>query len=287
MKFLSFPTVFTLLALAAYAQPAARVMTYNIHHGEGMDGKVDLDRIVSVIQSEQPDIVCLQEVDVNLERSGGADMPAYLAKKLNMQVIFGPNLGAFGKGYGNATLTRFETIGHENIPLPREEGGEQRGCLKTLLKVGQQPLAILNTHLTLEPQMRKEQAAAILDQVKEEPAVLAGDLNETSEGPAVQLLLGRLVDTFPGGKDLAQATSPGGEPLRIDYILASKELRVLASHVVSHEQAQAASDHLPYVVELSLGPPPETAADRGVYDVEDERVEEAIAEGILEQPSNR
>ena len=39
-----------------------RILSYNIHHGEGMDGKLDLPRIASVITSVQPDIVALQEV---------------------------------------------------------------------------------------------------------------------------------------------------------------------------------------------------------------------------------
>ena len=40
-----------------------RVMTYNIHHGEGVDGKLDLKRIASLIQQEKADLVALQEVD--------------------------------------------------------------------------------------------------------------------------------------------------------------------------------------------------------------------------------
>ena len=40
-----------------------RVMTYNIHHGEGVDGNVDIDRIAKVIRDANADIVALQEVD--------------------------------------------------------------------------------------------------------------------------------------------------------------------------------------------------------------------------------
>ena len=32
-----------------------RVMTFNIHHGEGVDGKVDLDRIANVILEANAD----------------------------------------------------------------------------------------------------------------------------------------------------------------------------------------------------------------------------------------
>jgi len=46
-----------------------RIMTYNIHHGAGIDGKVDIDRIAKVIARENADIVALQEVDRGVERS--------------------------------------------------------------------------------------------------------------------------------------------------------------------------------------------------------------------------
>ena len=44
-----------------------RVLTYNIHHGEGTDGKLDLDRIARVIKAAEPDIVALQEVDQKID----------------------------------------------------------------------------------------------------------------------------------------------------------------------------------------------------------------------------
>lgn len=40
-----------------------RVLSYNIHHAEGVDQKLDLERIANVILSVKPDIVALQEVD--------------------------------------------------------------------------------------------------------------------------------------------------------------------------------------------------------------------------------
>ena len=59
--------------------PTFRVMTYNIHHGEGLDRKVDMDRIVDLIKREGADIVALQEVDKGTERTARRDFPAELA----------------------------------------------------------------------------------------------------------------------------------------------------------------------------------------------------------------
>jgi endonuclease/exonuclease/phosphatase family metal-dependent hydrolase len=86
------------LAIAAISAPddgaALRVVTYNIHHAEGTDGKVDLERIASVIKALHPDVVCLQEVDSRLARTGRVNMPDALGKLLDMTGVFGANSAA-------------------------------------------------------------------------------------------------------------------------------------------------------------------------------------------------
>src|SRR5215510_13900586 len=76
-----------------------RVLTYNIHHGEGTDGKVDLPRIANVIKSVSPDIIALQEVDQGTARAGGIDQPAELARLTGMEVVFGRNIDYQGGGF--------------------------------------------------------------------------------------------------------------------------------------------------------------------------------------------
>src|SRR5687768_15481548 len=66
-----------------------RVLTYNIHHGEGVDGRLDLERIARVITAEEPDLVALQEVDVKTRRTGGVDQAAELARLTGMHFAFG------------------------------------------------------------------------------------------------------------------------------------------------------------------------------------------------------
>ena len=78
-----------LLALSAVgraedSKPAGwfklNVLTYNIRHGAGMDGKIDLERIAAVIRKAKPDIVALQEIDKNCKRSGSVDIAAELGR---------------------------------------------------------------------------------------------------------------------------------------------------------------------------------------------------------------
>ncbi len=64
--------------MAASGESAAtgslELMSYNIRHGVGMDGVLDLERIAEVINRERPDLVALQEIDRNCTRSGNRDI---------------------------------------------------------------------------------------------------------------------------------------------------------------------------------------------------------------------
>ena len=81
-----------------------RVLTYNIHHGEGVDDVVDLERVAAVINSVSPDLVSLQQVERNTERTGGVDQTAILDGLTSMEGVFGHNLDFGGGGFGNAIL---------------------------------------------------------------------------------------------------------------------------------------------------------------------------------------
>ena len=76
-------------ACQTFAQDRApsdiRVMAYNIKHGRGNDGRVDIDRIAEVIKRLQPDVVALQEVDNRASRSGRVDEAARLSKLTGLQ----------------------------------------------------------------------------------------------------------------------------------------------------------------------------------------------------------
>src|SRR5438270_1349612 len=65
------------------------VMTYNIHHGAGMDGKVDLPRIAEVIKRSGADLVALQEVDRITLRTSRIDQCKELGRLTGMHAYFG------------------------------------------------------------------------------------------------------------------------------------------------------------------------------------------------------
>ena len=203
--------------------PQLRVLTYNIHHGEGIDGKLDLARIARVIESVDPDLVALQEVDQRVERTGGVDQPAELAALTGMEVVFGGNIDLQGGRYGNAVLSKLPILRHKNHLLPRVGDSEQRGVLEVEIALPghAEPLLFLATHLDhrREHRERNQSAQAINKLVSgrpDQPAILAGDLNATPDSAP----LDHFFQEWRSASRREQATAPVDKPARqIDYIL--------------------------------------------------------------------
>lgn len=252
---------------ASEAQTTLRVITYNIHHAEGTDKALDLDRIAAVIKAERPDVVCLQEVDRNLPRTRNLDFPAILSEKLGMQGVFEPNYRFDGGEYGNMILTRMRIESHENIPLPNPKEQEPRGMLRVTIQVNGRLVDVLNTHLGLDAEERLAQASEIVTRLEDFPAILAGDMNETRMGPALQILLQKMKDTGS-----LQASS---NRRRIDFVLASRHFIPIKSQIVKTPVTEVASDHLPVVADVRLEPE-RTVEKRGEYETEDPRVHEVL-----------
>lgn len=223
-----------------------RVLTYNIHHAEGIDGKLDLARIARVIESVDPDLVALQEVDQRVERTKAVDQPAELARLTGLEVVFGANIELQGGHYGNAVLSRLPIRRHENHKLPCFDDGEQRGVLEVEFELPghSQPLALLATHLDHRPDHRERIASAeainklIADRL-DQPAILAGDLNATADSPPLAVIWKQWQNT----SRQMQPTIPVARPARqIDYILVRPEARWHIMETKVLDEA-IASDH--------------------------------------------
>ena len=238
-----------------------RVMSYNIHHAEGLDGKVDLERIANVLRQSNADVIALQEVDKNTERTGGIDMPAELAKRTGMNVVFGANLDNFQGGqYGTAILSRFPIESHENHLLKQTREGEQRGVLQAVLAVNQGQLLFICTHLdhTGDPAERlfsETQFADLFARHTGLPALLCGDFNDTPASELHKRLSKKWTDAWSiAGKSNGFTMGSANPTRRIDYIWLSskKNFRVRWVDVPRSE----ASDHLPLVAEIRFTPAP-------------------------------
>ena len=96
-------------------------LTYNIHAGES-GGKATrryrLQRVVDVIEAENPDLICLQEVDRGVARSHFDDQPNLLAEAFNAAGhLFQPNVHLRTGVYGNLLLARWKFHSKHQISL--------------------------------------------------------------------------------------------------------------------------------------------------------------------------
>jgi len=232
------------------------VLSYNIHHGEGMDGRFDLPRLAEVIGRTEPDLVALQEVDRRTGRSGGVDQAAELGRLTGMHAAYGRAMDYDGGEYGVAILSR--TPFHEiaDNPLPHTEGYEPRTALAVRINFeGIGAMSFIATHLQHNSETdRLAQAQRICELfVNEdgEPIIVVGDLNARPDSPPMAVLLESWTAAAEAFGDPASApTFPSDQPDRkIDYILLRPHhaWRVADMQVL---REPVASDHCPLLAVL-------------------------------------
>lgn len=243
--------------------PRLRVLSYNIHHGEGVDRKLDLARIAQVILSVEPDLVALQEVDQRATRSNSVDQPAELARLTKMHVVFGGNIDLQGGRYGNAVLSRLPIRRHENHKLPNFEMGEQRGVLEVEIELptregeapAEPPILLFATHLDHRPkdEERLASAQAINELLKmhcDRPALLAGDLNAVR----ASRVLAEFGRAWQHTSEQGLPTIPVDRPARqIDFVMFRPAARWKAIETKVLDEA-VASDHRAILAVVELLP---------------------------------
>ena len=222
-----------------------RVLCYNIHHAEGVDGKLDVPRIARVILSVKPDLVALQEMDQKTKRTQKVDQVAELARLTKMKSVFGANIDFQGGHYGNAILSRFPITRHKNHHLPNMDSGEQRGVLESVIKVSkEESILFMVTHLDhRRPDAERRASAKFINQMigeqKNIPAILAGDLNDVPGSPTLKEIGKLWLRTNPE----ITPTVPVTKPVRqIDYILVRPKDRWKVVETQVLDEA-VASDH--------------------------------------------
>jgi endonuclease/exonuclease/phosphatase family metal-dependent hydrolase len=227
------------------------VLTYNIHHGEGSDGKIDLERIARIITGKKPDFVALQEVDKGTRRSGGVDQAKELGRLTGMSFVFGRAIDHQGGEYGQAILSRWAIKEHTVHNLPQREGREQRIAVVAKIDGPVGGLIFASTHLDHQIESIRVEQAGALNRIFETNdatvAILAGDFNATPESGSMKLLLEQWDDS---AQAMAAPTIPAENPTRrIDYILTRPKERwdVVQSEVLAEP---VVSDHRPVLAIL-------------------------------------
>lgn len=234
-----------------------RVLSYNIHHANppSKPEQIDLEAIANVIKKQQPDLVALQEIDVNTGRSGPYHQAEELGKRTNMEVYFAKAIDYDGGEYGVAILSRFPMQNKQKYALPSnpETGGEPRILATADVELPDgQLLTFACTHMDAQknPENRHMQIRKIIDVLKQSsnPVILAGDLNDTIGSETIQVL----DESFQRTCNDCEPTVPADNPVKaIDFIAFKPEAKF---EVLQHQSIDEgyASDHAPVFSVLKL-----------------------------------
>ncbi len=223
---------------------AVSVVSYNIRHGEGLDGKTDYARIARHFTERGADVVAVQEVDSVTNRSNGADVLERLALYSGMYPTFAKAIDFGGGSYGIGILSKEKPLAVRRVRMPGRE--EER----VLLMAEFDDYVFACVHLSLTPEDQLASVPVIMENVKEihKPVILAGDWNALP----CDTLVTEMKRYFVLVNGITQPTYPADKPdSLLDYIavkmpkgktVQKKDFVVIGDSV--------SSDHRPIAVRL-------------------------------------
>jgi endonuclease/exonuclease/phosphatase family metal-dependent hydrolase len=230
-----------------------RILSFNIHHGNPPsenESVVNLDTIAKIIKNTNADLVGLQEIDVNLDRSYRENQAKKLAELTGMHYIFSKGIDLDKGEYGTAILSKYPILRTERHFLPSPVASEQRSLAIVEVAINNKKLLFANTHLDLRDKNKIAQAKFITSRFKNEklPIIFVGDLNARPNDPAIV----ELGNVFSRSIISNGFTFPQDNPnTEIDYIMVSKTAGAkFSNHRVLDESY--ASDHRPLFVEIDI-----------------------------------
>jgi endonuclease/exonuclease/phosphatase family metal-dependent hydrolase len=235
-----------------------RLISYNIHKGiGGHDRRYNLERICQVIEAENPDLICLQEVTYCARRTRYHDQPKLLAQRFaSKDRLFQLNVHYRAGGYGNLILSRWPLCQRQNVSL-RWNRRKHRGAQLVVVDTPEGQLHLVNWHLGLSGKERDWQARHLLGNPHflssaHLPTLVAGDFNDwrnmLSQGPFAE-------------HDFEQVTSPPSRfrsfpaflpLLSLDKAFFRGDITIRGARIVRSRLSHRASDHLPLVIDFHL-----------------------------------
>ena len=224
------------------------VMTYNLNSGFNTKGKLDIGEIAKVIESNNPDVVALQEVSRGSVINGRLDMLEWLSFRLQMPYVYGPTAGPFS---GNAIMSRYPILAYSKESLPPTDLVTPRDFVVALIDVldGQQ-IKLIDAqfdNISGDTVVRQSQAQTIIDFWGGlDSTVIMGDLGAKRQSAEIRKF-------YTAGLDLAASTPAQSttssylQSQMTDYIWTSPDLRTTDVAIVPG----TTSNHLPVVAVIS------------------------------------
>lgn len=263
------------------------VMSYNVHEfrpvtGGGRDG---LERFCDFIRQENPDVLCLQEMD----NSHRVNFMAFYYLERTRKALKMP-YSCYSRDFclydstlyqGTLILSHLPITDSGRIKLTSDAASPW--VIYADVVKGKDTVRIISTHLqsfalnhtdiqdlhktehleqgtlsTLPPLIRRfrrvfrihdDQAATLRTAVDASPypVILCGDFNSVPNSHAYYEARGQLQDAFLSkGRGIGTTYSRLSRTLRIDYIFADPALRILSFHTVP----KLLSDHYPVIARI-------------------------------------
>lgn len=237
--------------------------------------RIALSVLKEAIVGLKADIVLLQEV-AGKTRKGGKDGPLpvtshqleELADSIWPYYAYGRNSVFSGGFHGNAILSKFPIVKHENIDISvklikREVPHKvfpKRGILhaEVQLPTGWGNAHVLGTHFGLLQYERQKQLSHLCQVVKDRipaqtPCLLAGDFNDWRERISTRLLRAcRLDEAFLVGHSKHARTFPSRFPVLCLDRIYFRGLSLQHAARLEGQPWQLLSDHLPLVADFKL-----------------------------------
>jgi endonuclease/exonuclease/phosphatase family metal-dependent hydrolase len=231
-----------------------RVLTWNVHGCVGRDGVRDPDRVARVLETAQPDISALQEID-SRTRAAARDPFSYFGELFGWTAVSVRTLSAKDGHYGHLVLSRWpiESLGEIDLSV---RWREPRKAIVGAIDAPAGRIVVVAAHLGLLPFERRRQFARLTERIAEiadRPLIVLGDFNDFPGRGLAERSLCPPLEATP-----SLPTYPSRLPLLpLDRIWYSKPLEMVTIATVS--DAEHVSDHLPLLATLRL--PPAVAAD--------------------------
>lgn len=237
-----------------------KLLSYNIHKGVGgRDRRYRFERILRLIEDQDADLVCLQEVDRDVKRTRHDDQPRRLIEALSpLEHLYQLNVRHKSSpgGYGNLVLSRWPFRSRHQVSI-RHKGRKPRGAQLVVVETPEGLLHLVHWHLGLSERERQWQVRHLLQhpsfrESDNLPTLIVGDYNDwrntLARGPFAEHGFVQLTSprsrfrSFPSYLPVAA----------LDKAFLRGPLKSHHARIVRSKLARAASDHLPLMIEFHL-----------------------------------
>ncbi|WP_213881352.1 endonuclease/exonuclease/phosphatase family protein [Pseudomonas sp. dw_358] len=241
-----------------------RILTVNTHKGfSPLNRRFVLPELRDAVRTLEADVVFLQEVlGAHLQHGrrypNWSDVPQYefLADSMWPEFAYGRNAVYPEGDHGNALLSKFPIIRHENLDVS-VHGTEQRGLLHSVLAVpGQPEVHTVCAHLGLREHHRRQQLGLLGELVDslpgDVPVIVAGDFNDWRQRADGLMARCGLEEVFSAAFGKPARSFPARWPLLCLDRIYLRNATATAPRALSRKPWSHLSDHVPLAVEVHL-----------------------------------